>query len=402
MTNDASALKEFTSAHVDALAEELSYAWRTIWENPEIGLQERKASALLADTLSRHGLNVERGIAGLETAFRSDFGSTGPRIAILAEYDALPGIGHGCGHNIIATSALGASLALAALGDRLPGSIRLLGTPAEESAVEGAGGKVPVAREGHFSGADAAIMIHPGGRTMAALRPSLAARSMKVEFHGKAAHAAGAPHEGINALDAVLLTFNGINALRQQVRSDVRIHGVITHGGEAPNVIPPYTAARIRCRARDAEYLAELYERVLACAEGAAKATGCRLEWTEDVYPYHNTVANHAIGELLERNLTALGLSIDQLDENSGGGSTDFGNVSHTLPSCHAGLAICPPNTPGHSNAMREAAGSPAGLKAALDGAKLLAHTAIDLMTDGVTLEQAKAEFAKAEGLMPA
>jgi len=402
MTTDAGALKALASAHVDALAEELSHAWRAIWENPELGLQERKASGLLCEVLERHGLDVQRGIAGLETAFRTDFGTTGPRIAILAEYDALPGVGHGCGHNIIATSAIGASLALAALGDQLPGAVRLLGTPAEESAVEGAGGKVPIARDGHFAEADAAIMIHPGSRTLAAVQPSLAARSMKLEFHGRAAHAASAPHEGINALDAVLLTFAGINALRQQVRSDVRIHGVITHGGEAPNVIPPYTAARIRCRARDAEYLAELYQRVLNCAMGAATATGCRLEWTEDVYPYHNTVASHAIGGLLERNLSSLGWAIDAPDPVSGGGSTDFGNVSHTVPACHAAMAICPHGTPGHSDAMREAAGSPAGLKAAIDGAKLLAHTAIDLMTDGTTLAAAKAEFASAKGLMPA
>lgn len=394
-------LKEQACASIDQLSETIVSVSKEIWENPELGLQEHRASALLCDILSRSGLPPERGIAGLPTAFRTDIDGAagGPRVAILAEYDALPGIGHACGHNIIASSALGATLALNLLRDQLPGSVRLLGTPAEESAVEGAGGKVPVLRSGHLDGVDAAIMVHPGARTTAARRPSLAARSLKIEFHGKAAHAASTPHLGINALDAVIMTFNAISALRQQVRPDARIHGVITHGGETPNVIPPYTSARIRVRARDAVYLQDLYQRVLACAEGAATATGCRLEWSEDVHPYHNTIPNDVISGLIDDNLRALGLQVDAIDPTEGTGSTDFGNVSQYVPSSFAYLGIVPKGTPGHSIEIREAAGSRIGAEAAVNGAKLLAMTAIDLLANPQLLEEARQEFEGAEKL---
>lgn len=399
MTGDTQQLKDDACSRVEALREELIAVSRTIWENPELGHQEHRASALLCETLAAHGIAPQRGIAGLATAFRADIneGKGRPRVAILAEYDALPGLGHGCGHNIIAASALGAALALASLGERLPGSIRLLGTPAEESAVENAGGKVPIIRDGHFADVDAAIMVHPGSRTRPATQPSLAARSLKLEFFGRAAHAAASPHLGINALDAVLLTFTAINALRQQVRSDARIHGIITHGGDAPNVIPAYTSARIRVRARDAVYLQQLFQRVLACAEGAAQATGARLEWREDVHPYHNTVPNRVIAGVLERNFAALGLRVDAVEEGAGSGSTDFGNVGHVVPACHASLAIVPPGTPGHSIEIREAAGSPVGMEAAINGAKLLAMSAIDLLSDPSLLQQAREEFERAE-----
>ena len=398
-TRDAEALKDEACRLVDERRDEILAVSREIWENPELGLQEHKASALLCGKLDGHGIEVRRGIAGLETAFRADFGGKGPVVSIMAEYDALPGVGHGCGHNIIAAGSLGAALALAGLGARLPGSVRFLGTPAEESAVEGAGGKAPILRDGHVKGVDAAIMIHPGSRTRPATKPSLAARALKVEFFGKASHAASSPHLGINALDAVVQTFNAINALRQQVQPDARIHGVITHGGDSPNVIPAYAAARIRVRANKASYLKELYDRVLACAEGAAKATGARLEWREDVYPYHNTVPNAPISEALAANLRRLGLKIDELDEDAGSGSTDFGNVSHAVPASFAYLAIAPAGTAGHSVEMCEAAGSRAGAKACIDGAKLLALTAIDLMTDAGLLARAKAEFEQAERL---
>jgi amidohydrolase len=392
-------LKEQAVARVDVLREEILEVSREIWANPELGLQERRASALIQKKLARHGVKSRPGIAGMETAFRADVGAGKPVICLMAEYDALPGVGHGCGHNIIAAAALGATLALASLGDGLPGSVRLLGTPAEESAVENAGGKVPILREGHLKDVDAAIMIHPGSRTMAAVQPSLAARALKVEFHGKAAHAASAPHLGINALDSVIQTFNGISALRQQVQPDARIHGVITHGGDSPNVIPAYAAARIRVRAKKASYLKELYGRVLACAEGAAKATGARLEWREDVYPYHNTVPNLTIAEVLTDNLRALGVAIDEAEPDAGSGSTDFGNVSQAVPACYVYLAIARKGTPGHSEEMCQAAVSPAGLEACIIGAKLLATTAIDLITDAGLLKRVNAEFEKAERL---
>jgi amidohydrolase len=258
---------------------------------------------------------------------------------------------------------------------------------------------VPILREGHLKDVDAAIMIHPGSRTMPATQPSLAARALRVEFHGKAAHAASAPHLGINALDAVIQTFNAMNALRQQVQTDARIHGVITNGGESPNVIPAFAAARIRVRAASATYLNELYGRVLACAEGAATATGARLEWREDVYPYHNTVPNAPIAKALATNLRALGRKVDEPEQGASSGSTDFGNVSQAVPACYAYLDIAPRGTPGHSVEMCAAAGSAAGDRACLDGAKLLAMTAIDLMTDANLLQAARSEFVKADRL---
>ncbi len=396
---DADQLKAEARDSVDSLRDEILKVSRAIWADPELGLQEHKAVALLCAALEARGLTVERGIAGLETAFKAEFGPARPVICIMAEYDALPGVGHGCGHNVIAAGTLGAVLALAKLGERLPGRVRLLGTPAEESAVEGAGGKVPIIKDGHLKGVDAAIMIHPGSRTMAATVPSLAARALKVEFFGKAAHAASSPHLGINALDAVIQTFNGINALRQQVQPDARIHGVITHGGDAPNVIPAYASARIRVRAQKATYLKDVYERVLACAQGAAKATGARLQWQEDVYPYYNTVPNMAVSAALTANLRALGLAVDEPEAGAGSGSTDFGNVSHVVPASYAYLSIAPKGTPGHSDEMRKAAGSAAGMDACINGAKLLAMTTIDLLTDRELLKRARREFEKAERL---
>jgi amidohydrolase len=392
-------LKDEACAQLDSRRAEILAVSRSIWEHPELGLQEHHAAGLLTSKLAEAGLHVDAGIAGMETAFRADIGRGKPVVALMAEYDALPGVGHGCGHNIIAAGTLGAALALAAVADSLPGTVRVFGTPAEESAVENAGGKAPILRDGHLKDVDAAIMIHPGSRTLAAMQPSLAARALKVEFFGKAAHAASAPHLGVNALDAVIQTFNAVNALRQQVQPDARIHGVITHGGDAPNVIPAYAAARLRIRAQKASYLKDLYNRVLACAQGAAQATGARLEWREDVHPYHNTVPSRAIADALTANLRRLGAKVDAVEEGAGSGSTDFGNVSHAVPACYAYLAIAPKGTPGHSEDMCKAAISKAGLEACTTGAKLLALTAIDLLTDKALMKRAKAEFAKAERL---
>jgi amidohydrolase len=392
----ASQLKDEACGRIEAARREILEVSRAIWSKPELGHQEHAASTLLISKLEAAGLKVQAPIAGMATAFRADIGRGRPVVALMAEYDALPGVGHGCGHNIIAAATLGAALALAGT-DKPRGTVRVFGTPAEESAVENAGGKVPIIRDGQLGDVDAAIMIHPGSRTMAAMQPSLAARALRVEFFGKAAHAASAPHLGLNALDAVIQTFNSINALRQHVQPDARIHGVITHGGDSPNIIPAYAAARIRVRARTASYLKDLYGRVLACAEGAAKATGTRLEWREDVYPYHNTIPNAAIGEALKANLRALRLPMDEPDEGGGAGSTDFGNVSHAVPACYAYLSIAPKGTPGHSEEMCKAAISAAGMEACINGAKLLAMTAIDLVTDAALLRRAKAEFRKGE-----
>ena len=247
---------------------------------------------------------------------------------------------------------------------------------------------------GIFTDVDAAIMFHPGTETAITLDRSLAARGFEFFFHGRAAHAAGAPEEGINALDAVVLLYNAISMLRQQVRSDVRIHGIILSGGAAANIIPDYAAIRYRTRADDSEYLAEIVERVVACAEGAAKATGCRLEWKEYMPGYENTMPNKVLLDLMTDNLRSLGMAVNNERRRSGRGSTDFGNVSRRVPGIEARIAITDQiDIPGHSIEFREAAGSDHGRTAMLAAAKSLAMTAIDLLAEPEHLTRAKVVF---------
>lgn len=392
---DLEQLKRDAVAEVDRLADTLIEVADDIGHNPELGLQEYRSVGLLTGLLEAHGLGVERGIAGLETAFRCDIDPRHerPRVAILAEYDALPDIGHACGHNLIGTSAIGAGLALAKVMGELPGSVVVLGTPAEESAVDNAGGKVHMVNAGVFDDVDAAIMFHPAAHTAAPDDTSLAARGVEFAFHGKSAHAAAAPHEGINALDAVIQTFNSINALRQHVKSDVRIHGIITAGGRAPNVVPAYAACRFRVRSADAVYLEDVFRRVVSCAEGAASATGARLEWREYILPYDNILPNEVVRRLFKRNLEALGLEVLDRRPRPDYGSSDFGNVSQRVPGLEARIAIAPLGTPGHSDAFREAALSEQGHTALLQAAKSLAMTAIDLLGDREALTEARARL---------
>ena len=339
---DTAALKRRACEAVDRWAGELVETADWIHAHPELGHQEFEASKRLAEILATNGAQVEMGTAGMETAFKAVLAgsSDGPTIAVLAEYDALPKLGHGCGHNLIATSALGPGLALTdVLGD-LPGSVWVLGTPAEESAAKNAGGKVHMVRAGIFNDVDASIMFHPAAETTMTDERSLAARGFEFYFHGKAAHAAGAPEEGINALDGVVAMYNAVSMMRQQVRSDVRIHGIILAGGAAANIIPDYCAIRYRTRSDDADYLEEVVQKVVACAEGAAKATGCRLEWTEYMPPYENTVPNRTLMGLMKGNLEALGVEVATTRKRTSRGSTDFGNVSRVVPGVEARIAI--------------------------------------------------------------
>jgi amidohydrolase len=390
-------LKQRVCQVIDRQSAELIATADWIHAHPEVGHQEVEASKRLSGMLESAGIPVERGTAGMATAFKAELSTKDgarPRVAILAEYDALPGLGHGCGHNLIGTSAIGAGLALKEVMPDLGGSVWVLGTPAEESAAPNSGGKVHMVNAGVFRDVDAAIMFHPGTETAITLDRSLAARGFEFYFHGKAAHAAGAPEEGINALDAVVLMYNAISVLRQQVRSDVRIHGIILSGGAAANIIPDYAAIRYRTRADDSDYLAEIVERVVACAEGAAKATGCRLEWKEYMPGYENTMPNRVLLELMTENLRAIGMEVNNERRRSGRGSTDFGNVSRKVPGIEARIAITDVlETPGHSVQFREAAGSDMGRQAMLAAAKGLAMTAVDLLSNPDYLKRAKAVF---------
>jgi amidohydrolase len=390
-------LKTRVCEAVDRRASELIDVADWIHAHPEIGHQEFEAAKRLTDLLRRAGVQVDTNIAGMATAFKAELPGKGgdrPRLAILAEYDALPKLGHGCGHNLIGTSAVGAGLALLEVLPDLDGTVWVLGTPAEESAAPNAGGKVHMVNAGVFDEVDAAIMFHPASETTISAERSLAARGFEFYFHGRAAHAAGAPEEGLNALDAVVLMYNAISMLRQQVRSDVRIHGIILSGGAAANIIPDYAAIRYRTRADDADYLATVVERVIACAEGAAKAAGCRLEWKEYMPPYENTVPNSVLLELIRENLRTLGLEVASERKQKGRGSTDFGNVTRRVPGAEARIAITDNwDVPGHSIEFREAAGSDRGRQAMLFAAKGLAMTAVDLLANPETLQRARAEF---------
>jgi len=390
-------LKRRACETVDRRANDLIAAADWIHAHPETGHQEAQAAERLTDLLRRANIPVEMGTAGMQTAFKAELpgrGDTRPRVAILAEYDALPDLGHGCGHNLIGTSAIGAGLALMEVLSELDGSVWVLGTPAEESAAPNAGGKVHMVNAGLFDEVDASIMFHPATETTITPDRSLAARGFEFYFHGRAAHAAGAPEEGINALDAVVQMYNAVSMLRQQVQSDVRIHGIILAGGAAANIIPDYAAIRYRTRADDADYLAEVVDQVVACAEGAAKASGCRLEWKEYMPGYENTVPNAVLMDLMLRNLRSLGLDVATEGKRKGRGSTDFGNVSRRVPGVEARIAITEHwDVPGHSIEFRDAAFSDRGRQAMLNAAKGLAMTAIDLLGDPDTLRQAKAAF---------
>src|SRR5205814_10111105 len=269
---------------------------------PELCFKEEKAHGWLTEFLEKHGAQVERGVGGLPTAFRATIegGGPGPTIAILAEYDALPGLGHACGHNVIATAGAGAGAALALALGRLPfaGRIQVIGTPAEE----GGAGKVKLLEAGVFEGVDAAMMIHGRCGTQV-WRPTLGIIKVKAEFHGKATHASSWPWRGINALNAVIQLFVALDAMRQQLRPDARIHGIIVKGGEQPNIIPEYTRADFYLRALARDDVKELLRRFTACAEGAAAATGCRVEVSPDSTIHEPLKPNRAMAALFERNL---------------------------------------------------------------------------------------------------
>src|SRR3954453_5688682 len=284
---------------VQELTPQLLASSHDIHANPELAFREHRASARLADELEQGGFTVERGAGGLPTAFRASlsYGQPGPTIAILAEYDALPGIGHACGHNVIATSALGAGLAVARSGVEFEGTLLVIGTPAEE----GGGGKILLAEAGVFDDVDVAYMLHPSQTNMVK-RGSLANSRVEIIFHGRAAHAAGAPDLGINALEAVIQTFVGVNARRLHMRDDARVHGIITDGGKAVNIIPDRAAARFSVRASDRAYQRRLIGMVRQAAEAGALATGATLEWTE-TRGYSNMIANSVVADVFAEHL---------------------------------------------------------------------------------------------------
>ncbi|MHB8685283.1 MAG: M20 family metallopeptidase [Dehalococcoidia bacterium] len=392
--NQRAELKARACAAIDERAVELIDLSLRIHANPEVAYHEVQASMWLAELLEARGFDVTRGIADMPTAFRAGAGQGAPVVAMLAEYDALPGIGHGCGHNIIATSAAGAGIGVRAVIDALEGSVQVIGTPAEEVY----GGKVQMIRAGAFDGIDAAMLVHPGTRD-SVIAKALACAELQVEYFGREAHAAAQPENGINALEAMIIAYNAINALRQHIRGTARVHGVITDGGDAPNIVPGHSAASFLVRAEDDAYLEELKERVVACFEAGAQATGARVElrWNPNQYAAMQT--NAPLAEAFRNNYAAAGREVPSPETPRPLGSTDMGNVSRILPAIHPGIAIAPQDVNGHSPQFAEYAASDAGKRAAIDAAKAMAMTAIDVLADPDLRARMREEFERWRGV---
>jgi amidohydrolase len=385
-------------AAIDRDAGSLKSLSRYIHANPEPALEEERASKACADFLDERGFRVERGVAGLPTAFAAYTGSGSPRIAYLSEYDALPGVGHGCGHNLIAMAGIGAGVGLAAAIAELGGNGRVdvFGTPAEEAV----GGKIIMANGGLFQDVDAALGAHPG--TVEAVCPTvegsgqaLACVLVRISYQGRSAHAAADPEKGINALNAVIEVFNGINAFRQHMPLDGRIHGIITRGGDIPNVVPDHAVAEFYVRAATVPRMNVLVEQVRRISEGAASITGATLTFELPEEPNWDMITNHALAQRLAGHMADVGLDLPEAKPEPGKGSTDWGNVSYVTPSVETSYPILDRVCTWHSQDVVAASVSDLGEENTLKVAKAMALTGLDLIVDRSLLGRVKSEFAK-------
>lgn len=376
-------------AAIDAAAGALDAVARDIHARPELCYEERYAADRIAGELDRAGLAAERGAGGVETALRARFGRPGgPRVAILAEYDALPEIGHACGHNLIAAGALGAALGLHAVRDRLPGEVVFLGTPAEE----GGGGKIRLIEAGLFEGLDAAMMFHPLDRTLL-WQGALAMTRLEMTFRGRPAHAAAAPWDGSSALSAVIHTFNLVDAARVHLRDGARVHGIITDGGQAVNIIPERAACAFSVRAPTAAYLETVKDHVRRAAEAAALATATTLELTEK-QGYRDMRNNEPLARRFGDKLAALGVAFAVTDPRIGIGSTDMGDVSYVVPAIHPYVGICAPGEAfPHQHGFAARAAAAEGLVAMRAAAKAMALLCWDVLADADLRRAAHAAF---------
>ncbi|WP_158888193.1 M20 family metallopeptidase [Amycolatopsis anabasis] len=395
----AEEIRERVSSVVRASADDLIGLSQDLHAHPEEGFAEHRSVRALADLLEAHGHRARIGIGGLETALiASTPGQDGPHIAVLAEYDALPGIGHGCGHNIICTAGAGGFLGAAAVAERLGGRVSLIGTPAEE----GGGGKETLARAGVFDDVDAVVMLHPFSHDVA-MHPFLGRRQLEMVFHGVSAHAAAQPFMGRNALDAAVAAYQGVAALRQHLPSSDRVHGVFTDGGARPNVIPERAALLFYLRSAHPETLRDLADRLARIAHGAAELTGCGVELSWDSLPAYlpirfNTAlaARWAVNqEPCGRKPLPPGIVPEFLT-----GSTDLGNLSYRMPAIHPMIAVSGPTVALHTKEFAEAAGSGAGDRAVVDGALGLALTAADYLGDAELRAAVHQEFEDAGGAL--
>ncbi len=368
---------------------------KSIFKKPELGFCEFHASSLLADALREEGFKVKFGKGKLKTAFEAGFnagrqgGGSEPTVVILAEYDALPEIGHACGHNMIAAAAFGAAAAVKCVLEKNCGRLKVIGTPAEE----GGGGKILMIKGGWFKKIDAAIMVHPAPVTRVVGR-MLAVQSLDFHFYGKASHAAAHPDLGINALDAVIALFNSVNAMRQQAPDFSRVHGIVTHGGDAPNIIPEYASAKFYVRGVTMPDFRVMLGKITDCARGAAKSTGCRLKIEKSKVVFHPLEPNRAMGRVYARHMRAAGLKDGGLGETQNMGSSDIGNLSQIVPTLHPEFAVGNGSAVNHSRDFLKVVVSRQGEANMLKAATAMAATVADLLTDAGQMKKVKEEFA--------
>ena len=385
-------LKAKAIAVIDKYSDEFKKISEEIWNNPELDFNEHKAHTLLTNFLEGKGFNVERSYLGMQTAFRATFGdSTGPNVCVICEYDALPEIGHACGHNLIAEAGIAAALGIkAALEEHgtPKGLLTVMGTPAEE----GGGGKIKLIEKGAFENIDVAMMVHPSPANIVKSK-TLSVMRLGVTFHGKAAHAAAFPWEGVNALDAAVMAYNNISVLRQQMKPTWRVHGIISNGGAKPNIIPELTKMEYYLRALTKGEVKDLYSKAMACYEAAAKATGCTVEVMETTPFYEDVVANPTLSDLYESNAGNLGVVFEKTDVPRG--STDMGNVSYVVPSIHPMYKIGDGTRRNHTREFTAITNTPEAHQNTLTAAKAMSMTVVDVLTNPTVLEQIKKEFAR-------
>ncbi|MDM8534081.1 M20 family metallopeptidase [Clostridiaceae bacterium HSG29] len=377
---------------IDKIFNELIELSEYIYNNPELGNQEFLSSKAHIDFLTKYGFKVEEHFIGIETAFKAVYDSNkpGPTIALLDEYDALPGVGHGCGHNMIGAVGTGTGIIISKFLDEIGGKIFVIGTPAEETN----GAKVDMANQGVFNDIDAVLMAHPADESYASIQ-SLAIEAIEFEFIGKAAHAASDPEKGINALDAVIGTFNGINALRQHIESSARIHGIITEGGVAANIVPEKAVANFYVRATTKKYLTELIEKVKNCARAGALSSGAELKISNYEKTYDNFASNKFFDKLLLENMKKY--DVEQLmDNNTSLGSLDAGNVSHKCPAVHPMFSISKTPLVAHTKEFAKATLTSYAYKQMKSIIGALSQTGIDLLTNADLLKKIKSDFDNA------
>jgi len=393
MTRRPADVKGKIARAVDALAGEMADINKSIFDNPETCYRETYAAGLLAEKLSGAGFAVTSPYAGLKTAFKAAHAgpkTSSPKVALIAEYDALPGLGHACGHSLIAASAYGAAVALARAAPDHPGVLLVIGSPAEE----GGGGKIEMIAKKGFKGIDAALMVHPSNKTRVVSR-MFAITELEFTFTGKAAHAAAFPDQGVNALDAGVLFYNAVAALRQQLRAEARVHGIFTHGGDAPNIIPEKIVMRFYVRALDPGYFRELVDKVIRCARGAAKSAGCAVRFRRRGHSYDPFIPSYPIGGAFRKNMALAGLAEDGFGETEEIGSSDIGNLSMVVPTLHPEYAIGSREDINHSRNFLAAVVSEKGLSAMAAMTRAMAMTAYDLLTDTRLMATVKAAFKR-------